>query len=138
MALWESPTAWAIPRVLQWVAALGFCSRVLVTTSSTRASVILRGAPGRGSSVSPSRRSSRKRLRHLPTVTVLTRSWVATALLSRPSAQARTILARVARRWVLLGREAQVWSFCRSSSLRIRGALGRPHLLIICLLYRSI
>ena len=35
---------------------------------------------------------------------VLTRSRAATLLLSRPSAQARTILARVASRWVLLGR----------------------------------
>src|SRR3954469_20536378 len=131
MALWDSPTALAMPRVLHWVAALGFSSRVLVTTSSTRASVIVRGAPGRGSSVSPSRRSSRKRFRHLPTVTVLMRSRAATALLSSPSAQARTILAREARRWVLVGRDAQVWSFCRSSSLRVSGGFGRPPLFVV-------
>src|SRR5437899_2707440 len=37
-----------MPRVLQCVAALGFSSRVLVTTASTWASVIEPGAPGRG------------------------------------------------------------------------------------------
>src|SRR3954466_10178271 len=41
------------------------------------------------------------------------------------------ILERVARRWVLLGREAQVWSLCRSSSLRVRGGLGRPPWLVV-------
>ena len=95
-----------------------------------------RGA-GRGSSARPSSRSARKRFRHLPTVTGLTRSRAATSVLSRPSAQARTILARVASRWVLLGRAAQVSSFCRSSSLRMSGALGRPPLFIAILLYEN-
>ena len=101
IALSDKPTAWAMPRVLQWVAALGFSSRVLVTTSSPLAMVIVRGAPGRGSSASPSRRSSRKRFSHLPTVAMLTRSRAATSWLTRPSAQFRTIRARVASRWGL-------------------------------------
>src|ERR1019366_1573801 len=52
-ALWLSPTSFARERVLQWVAAAGILSRVRVTASSTFASVILRGVPGRESSASP-------------------------------------------------------------------------------------
>ena len=40
-------------------------------TRSTSASVIRRGAPGRGSSSNPSRRWPRNRVRHLPTVCLL-------------------------------------------------------------------
>ena len=46
IAIWDNPTAWAMPRVLQWVAVLGFSSRVLVTISSTIASVIVRRGAG--------------------------------------------------------------------------------------------
>jgi hypothetical protein len=52
-ALWLSPTSFARDRVLHWVAAAGILSRVRVTASSTLASVILRGVPGRESSASP-------------------------------------------------------------------------------------
>ena len=48
MAVCDRPTASALRRVLQWVAALGFSSRVLVMTRSTSSSEIVRGAPGRG------------------------------------------------------------------------------------------
>ena len=114
-----------MPRVLQWVAALGLVSSVRVTTRSTSASEIVRGAPGLGSSARPSSLRSTNRRRQVPTVAVQTRRRAATLLLSRPSAQARTIRARVARRWVLLGREAQVFKVCLSSSLRISSAIGR-------------
>lgn len=67
-AVWLMPVAWAMERVDQWVASRGASSRVFVITRSTSSSVMLRGLPGRGSSVRPSRRISAKRLRHLPTV----------------------------------------------------------------------
>src|SRR5215208_5881459 len=51
----ERPTTSAMLRVLHWVAIAGGASRVRVITSTTASSVILRGVPGRGSSVSPSR-----------------------------------------------------------------------------------
>jgi len=65
--------------------ALGHSSSVRTTTSSTCASVIVRGTPGRGSSVSPSSRSRRKRARHLVTVLRLTPAAPATARLCRPA-----------------------------------------------------
>ena len=48
-ALWLRPAAVAIVRLLQCVASGGRVSKVLLTTSSTCASVIRRGAPGLGS-----------------------------------------------------------------------------------------
>jgi hypothetical protein len=126
MVDWDNPVASAIPRVLQWVAALGLVSRVLVMTSSTSLSLILRGAPGRSWSASPSVRRSRNRLRHLPMVWMVTPSRAATSLLSRPLAQAKTILARWASCWVLLGLVAQVFKTWLSSSARVNTALGRP------------
>lgn len=62
-AVWLKPEAWAIPRGLQGVACGGFDSRVWVTTRSASASLIVRGAPGRGSSSKPSRRRSTNRAR---------------------------------------------------------------------------
>ena len=56
----EMPAAAAIDRVDQCVASGGADSRVRTITSSTLASVIVRGGPGRGSSQSPSRRRSRE------------------------------------------------------------------------------
>lgn len=64
----ESPQALAIPRELQWVASSGRVSSVATITASMRASSIVRGAPGRGSSRSPSSLCAAKRWRHLPTV----------------------------------------------------------------------
>jgi hypothetical protein len=55
-AVWLTPTSAAIERVDQCVASLGVVSGVLTITSSTLASLILRGRPGRGSSVNPSSR----------------------------------------------------------------------------------
>src|SRR5205807_10275477 len=72
----------------------GVLSSVRTTTCSTCSSVIVRGAPGRGSSYKPSSRSCNKRLRHLPTVLGVTRSLRATVWLSCPSAQTNTMRAR--------------------------------------------
>src|SRR5207302_6967085 len=44
----DKPEALAIERVLQWVAAAGIVSNVVVTTSAIFSSPILRGAPGAG------------------------------------------------------------------------------------------
>ena len=92
----EIPTRRASSRFDQWVAPSGVSSRVRTTTSSTWASVIVRGTPGRGSSPSPSSRFARNRARHLVTVVRLTPSRAATAILGAPSAQASTIRARSA------------------------------------------
>src|SRR5689334_10428221 len=50
----DRPEACAIDRVLQWVAAVGIVSSVAVTISVILSLPILRAAPGRGSSLSPS------------------------------------------------------------------------------------
>ena len=92
----EIPARRASSRLDQCVAPSGVSSRVRTTTSSTWASVMLRGTPGRGSSPSPSSRRARNRARHLVTVPRLTRSRAATAILLWPSAQASTIRARSA------------------------------------------
>jgi Tfp pilus assembly protein PilE len=63
IALCVSPLRVAIVRVLQCVASRGFVSSVQRTTRSTCASVIFRGAPGRGSSSKPSSRCLTKRAR---------------------------------------------------------------------------
>ena len=51
----DRPEASAMPREDQWVAFLGVLSSVLTMTASVRTSSIVRGAPGRGTSRSPSR-----------------------------------------------------------------------------------
>ncbi|CAM5227224.1 hypothetical protein SHIRM173S_09912 [Streptomyces hirsutus] len=64
----DMPVAAAIDLVDQWVAFFGFSSGVLTMTRSTSASVIFRGAPGRGSSDRPSRPRSTKRRRQVRAV----------------------------------------------------------------------
>ena len=66
-AVCDRPASRAIVRVLQCVAPAGTLSSVLAITASMRASSIVRGAPGRGASSSPSRRYSTKRARHFDT-----------------------------------------------------------------------
>src|ERR1700730_4838278 len=72
--LWLNPHRVAMARVLQCVAARGVASSVSVTICSTWASLMRRGAPGRGSSSNPSSRAATNRLRHLPTVCLVRRS----------------------------------------------------------------
>src|SRR5947209_6609535 len=115
-----------MPRVLQCVAAWGLLSKVRVMTSSTWLSLIERGAPGRGSSINPASRSSRNRLRHLPTVGSVTRSCWATRVLLRPEAQANTMRDRNANRCALLGRRTHCSNFKRSSSDKVTSFNGRP------------
>ena len=59
-AVCESPTSPAIDRVDQCVASFGVGLQRATITSSTCASLIVRGRPGRGSSTSPSKRSPDK------------------------------------------------------------------------------
>ena len=116
----------AIERVLQWVASGGVDSRVRVIRPSTCASVISRGAPGRGSSARPSSRAMRNRSRHLHTVAPVILSSRATAWLERPSAQRSTMRDRRAKRWAVFGRRAHCSNFTRSSWAKSKGFLGRP------------
>src|SRR6266852_4629297 len=116
------PTRFASSRFDQWVAPSGTSSRVRTTTSSTWASVMVRGTPGRGSSLSPSSRARRKRLRHLATVARLTPSRAATAMLGPPSAQASTIRARKASPCAVLRRLAQLLNVRRSAPVNTSGS----------------
>ena len=118
----EIPTRRANSRLDQCVAPSGTSSRVRITTSSTWASVIVRGTPGRGSSLSPSSRRARNRARHLTTVPRLTPSRAATATLLPPCAQASTIRARKATPCAVRRRLAQFSNVCRSSSDNTSGA----------------
>jgi hypothetical protein len=91
----DIPAVLAIDRVDQCVSWCGgFCSSVAVITRSTCSSVIVRGAPGRGSSVNPSRRSRANRDRHLRTVSRDTARPSATSVFDRPFAHSNTIRDR--------------------------------------------
>jgi len=88
--------------------------------------VILRGAPTRGSSYKPSSRRSAKRLRHFPAVTLLHRTFAATATSDRPDALASTIRARVATLRLERGRRLSRSSSSRSSDESSISVFGRP------------
>jgi hypothetical protein len=105
-------------RRLQWVAPSGRSESVRSTSSMTCSSPTRRGAPGLGSSNSPSVRSRAKRSRHLPTVCLATPRSVAIAVLLSPAAADRTMRARKASAWAVLRRRAHRSSSARSASLR--------------------
>jgi len=88
--------------------------------------VIEAGRPGRGSSASPSRRASTNRARHLPTIWAETPNCAATTLFDRPSAQANTILDRIASACAEVRRSAHRCNCSRSSALNSSTAFGRP------------
>ena len=90
----DSPERSAIFARDQCVAFSGVDCNVVATTSSTRSAVIVAGRPGRGSSESPSNRSSQNRRRHLPTVAADTPHAAATSVFERPCAHASTIRER--------------------------------------------
>jgi hypothetical protein len=85
-----------ISRVLRCVLLFGRDVSVLAMISSARSSSTFRDGPDRGASV-PRIRSSRKRSRHLPTVTNEIPSFSATSVFVRPSAHLRPIFARNAK-----------------------------------------
>jgi len=113
-------------RLLQCVLLTGMDSSVLVITSSTCASLIDRGAPGRGSSSKPSSRLTRKRSRHLQTVAPVMCNFLAVAPLLNPSAHASTIRARMAIACADFGRRASMVNFSFSSGVTLSGLVGRP------------
>jgi uncharacterized protein (DUF3084 family) len=126
IADWDMPSLRARLRVDQWVASVGVVSKVMTSTRSTCSSLIVRGAPGRGSSTSPSSRWATNRARHLITVDRATPSCRATWLLEVPSAQASTIRHRNANAWALLGRSAQRCSVACSWAASTSGASSGP------------
>src|ERR1700678_519958 len=93
---WLSPVLAASMRLDQCVAPFGVFSSVSRTTCSTFSSPISRGAPGRGSSPSPTTPSEMKRLRQRPTVKPVVRNFAATAALLAPATHSSTIRARKA------------------------------------------
>jgi hypothetical protein len=122
----DRPLRLAIEARDQCVASCGVSSRVATITSSTLSSRIDGGRPGRGSSASPSSRRPVNRRRHRATVDSDTRRCPATSLLFRPSAQARTILARSASAWEVFARRAHRDSWSRSASVSTSPAFGLP------------
>jgi hypothetical protein len=94
MADCDMPSWRARLRVDQWVASAGVVSKVVTSTCSICSSVMVRAAPGRGSSASPSSRRATNRDRHLVTVGRDTPSRLTTSALLTPSAQASTIRQR--------------------------------------------
>jgi len=113
----DGPRCAASDRVDQCVASLGALSKVVVTIRSTCSSVTVRGRPGRGSSSSPSKRCSAKRVRHLVTVGRDTRSRSAISKFDRPSAASSTIRERNASACAVFPRRDQASSRPRSSSV---------------------
>ena len=88
--------------------------------------VIVAGRPGRGSSESPSNRSSQNRRRHFPTVAADTPQSRATSLFAWPSAHASTIRERNANAWEDFRRRSHRTNCSRSSSVNSNACLGRP------------
>jgi hypothetical protein len=116
------PADRAIDRVDQCVSPPGgACSSVVVMTCSTCSSLIVRGRPGRGSSVSPSSRSRTNRPRHFDTMSRETPSSPATAVIVPPSAHARMIRDRSASACAVFRRRTHALSVRRSSAVSERG-----------------
>jgi len=122
----DNPDSLAIDARDQWVASAGWRSSVATITSSICPSPICRGAPGRGSSASPSNRSTTNRCRHLHTICCDTPSSAATSLLGFPAAQPNTIRHRCASACEDFARRAQRCNVSRSSSVNTNSATGRP------------
>ena len=122
----DNPVSAAIEARDQCVASLGWRSNVATITSSTCSSVIVRGAPGRGSSANPSSRFSTNRRRHIPTVCGQTPKSAATCLLVLPAAQPNTIRHRCANACEDFARRAHRCNVSRSSSVNTNSATGLP------------
>src|SRR5213078_4476461 len=132
IAVWDMPVLRAMDRVDQCVSPpAGVSSRVLTITVSTWSSVIVRAAPGLGSSTRPSRRSVTNRARHLHTVWGQIPNLAATSLFVTPSAHASTILARSANACEVFARRVHRSSVSRSTSDRTSSAFGRPERAIV-------
>ena len=126
MVDFDSPVRLAIEARDQCVSWPGVDSKVATTTSSTWSSRIEGGRPGRGSSISPSKREATNRDRQRFTVAGAMPRSAATCLFVPPSAQASTIFARSAKNWALFARRAQRLNCARSASVRTSSGLRRP------------
>ena len=122
----DSPDSLAIDARDQCVASSGWRSSVATTTASICSSPIVRGAPGRGSSASPSKRLATNRPRHLHTICCDTPNSAATSLLDLPAAQPNTIRHRCASACADFGRRAHRCSVSRSSSVNTTAVTGLP------------
>jgi hypothetical protein len=100
-------------------------SSVFTMMASTASSVMVRGAPTRGSSYNPARRLAANWLRHFATVVFVVRSRCATAL-SDAAVQANTIRARKAIARFTRLRLVRRCKMTRSSSVSTTSARGRP------------
>src|SRR6267143_1967871 len=130
--VWDIPRLLAIDRVDQCVSPLaGFSSRVLTITDSTCSSVMVRAAPGRGSSDKPSSRSRTNLPRHLVTVCGQIPNRAATSLFVEPSAHASTIFDRSANACEVFARRVHRDRVSRSTSDNTSSAFGRPERAII-------
>ena len=113
--------------MLQCVLLTGIDSSVLVITSSTCASLIDRGAPGRGSSSNPSSRFTRKRSRHLQTVAPVMCNFLAAVAVAQSLGTRR---ARSEPAWRSLaptsGDAPSIANFSFSSAVTLSGFVGRP------------
>ena len=119
----DMPAAAAIDRVDQCVSPVdGASSSVLVTTRSTCSSLSNRGRPGRGSSQSPSSRSTKNRRRHFETMSRDTPNSSATAPIVPPSEHRSTIRDRVANACAVFRRRSQPARTRRSTSVRTTGS----------------
>src|SRR5271157_1682265 len=111
-----TPTALAIDRVLQCVAASGFSWVVFRTIRVTVSAVMAGVRPGRDASFSiPAVRRAANRLRHRPTVGFEVWSSAAMVSLVLPSAAAKTIFPRNTKREGVLRPRDHVVSVLRSS-----------------------
>ena len=120
------PVSAPMERTDHWVWSWGWVFSVLYTTSATCSSVIDRGAPGRSSSCKPLSPRSRKRWRHLPTVTRDTPTAPPMASWGQPSAAKRMISARRTNPCGRLRDWAIDCNCSRSDALSSNGVNGRP------------
>jgi hypothetical protein len=121
-AVCGSFASFATVRVLQCVAFIGCVSSVLAITASTRASSIVRGAPDRGASSSPSSRDSRN-ARATCTRFALRSRVAPRRLCSRNSDAGRALDA------ALFSDFFEVEVLEQNERANTRRRLGRPHIL---------
>ena len=122
VVLWDIDSA-RVERAVAELAPLGTVTAEIVELSDAGT---VAGRPGRGSSVSPSKRASRNRARHLVTVFCEQPTCSATVLLSSPSPHARMIRHRNASACDDFARRTHRASCSRSSPVSSSGVFGRP------------
>src|SRR5213080_3492101 len=126
------PATWAILRVLQWVASLGFSWVVIRTICFTRLAEICGLRPGRGASFSiPGSPSRLNRLRQRATVWRLTPNSTPILESDNPAAACKIILDRWAKRTLTLRARACFSNCCRCSSESSTAAANSHHVYLL-------